>query len=124
MSQELLAEVKRDDGTAKTQLHVTGVPFFLISAGDSQKIALSGALGGGSEWRGLEQGRRLHEECARDPGLAASRLPPPPPPPIVLAGAQPPEAFQEAVQLALKQAGSSGGAAAAGTACGPGTGCA
>lgn len=41
-----------------------------------------------------------------------------------LAGAQPPEAFQEAVELALKQAGSSGGAAGAGTACGPGTGCA
>ncbi|KAL4457794.1 hypothetical protein ABPG75_012659 [Micractinium tetrahymenae] len=68
---ELLKEVEMDDAVAKSQLRVSGVPFFLIQAGDSKAYALSGA--------------------------------------------QPPEAFQEAVQRALREAGSSAaGAAAAG----------
>ncbi|PSC71556.1 DSBA oxidoreductase [Micractinium conductrix] len=66
---ELLEEVEADDATAKSQLRVSGVPFFLISSGDSKAYALSGA--------------------------------------------QPPEAFQEAVQRALKDAGSSAAPAAA-----------
>ncbi|KAL4443051.1 hypothetical protein ABPG77_008542 [Micractinium sp. CCAP 211/92] len=69
---ELLKEVEMDDAVAKSQLRVSGVPFFLIQAGDSKAYALSGA--------------------------------------------QPPEAFQEAVRRALKEAGSSAaGAAAAGS---------
>lgn len=60
----------------KCRLRVSGVPFFLISSGDSQSYALSGA--------------------------------------------QPPEAFQEAVRLALKEGGgaaAAGGGEAAGGAC-------
>ncbi|EFN58796.1 hypothetical protein CHLNCDRAFT_140580 [Chlorella variabilis] len=80
MDGELLREVQRDDSVAKGQLRVTGVPFFLISSGDSKTYALSGA--------------------------------------------QPPEAFQEAVQMALKEAGSSagGGSSGEGGAC-TGEGC-
>lgn len=59
---ELLKEVESDDAVAKSQLRVSGVPFFLISSGDSKAYALSGA--------------------------------------------QPPEAFHEAVERALKEGGS------------------
>ncbi|KAI7837679.1 hypothetical protein COHA_008472 [Chlorella ohadii] len=40
---ELLAEVQQDDAVAKSQLRVSGVPFFLIQSGDSKAYALSGA---------------------------------------------------------------------------------
>ena len=97
------------------RLRVTGVPHFIISAGDgsgSKQYVLSGM------WVGRVDGfdRRVSHN-----GLCSGwhcQLFFPLPACLPTAGAQPPEAFREAIQLALSEAAAaatgSGGAAGSG----------
>ena len=65
MDGELLREVQRDDSVAKGQLRVTGVPFFLISSGDSKTYALSGA------WHHVASAPRSLTSCTTSLGHGA-----------------------------------------------------